>query len=488
MKKIISLFLVYSITLQASAQEFNVALSEPQGDRRSSENHALPGGGFIGMTYTEDNGGAANWIKRRAKISILLFDADMKLVKENKMANGERAFSVVYIAFKKTGDKFWLIYVEPGDKNNFGDFKVVEINPVTLEATKPKTIVAPGEIRLRPDLFNLKVDFKTSPNGKLAYFFVSTTKKEAYLCAIDEEFNTRWSQNDIATDIGIDPKNINSIEVDNKGIVYLGFTKEGFGHVAVFRDGKTPQILDITMKTGKPNEVLVLAHKNKSSITIAGGYFENTVNVHGVFKADIDDAFKIGEIIKTPFSESIVKQFDGDSWGSTKPNKYGIEPYYLAQLFEIDDNIVDLVIEIKRIISHQNIGNVVHSGNILNAYLINGSASFTRIPKYNVAVASDWSHYYAIPFGKKMVIFYNDNSSNLKKDINVSPKLVNIEDNSVLVAAVIEPDGSVQRRLPLKIEQDYMGIAEWIKPVATDRWQVPLYFKKKLGYATISIK
>ncbi|MEP7376984.1 MAG: hypothetical protein ABI675_26530 [Chitinophagaceae bacterium] len=488
MKRFISLVFIYAMSQQLSAQKFDVALSELQEETRMSENYALPGGGFIGMKYIQDDRLITNWTKKKEKISILLFDASMKLVKEFNMANGEKAFGITYTVFKKAGDKFWLIYEEPGDKSKLGDLKAVEINPVTLEPAAPKTIVAFGEIGFKPGMFgtfDLKIESKASPNGKFRYFFIRKGKSDTHLCVTGAEFNVVWSKNDITADIG--KKDFNSMEINNQGTVFVGYMKDELGYVAVYRNAKAPQILDAGMEKGMAKEILVLTHKNNNSITIAGGYFENSSNVRGVFKADIDASFKIGTILKVPFTESLVDLFDKDSWGSTKPQKFGIEPYYLAQLFEINDSIVDLVIEIKREIDHQTM-TVVHSGNILNVYFGNGSASFTRIPKYNVAHGSKWNHYYAMPFEKKMIIFYNDNTSNLKRDINASPKLVNIEDNSVLVAAVIEPDGSVQRRLPLELDQNYMGIAEWIKPVEAGRFQVPLYFKKKSGYATISIK
>src|SRR5918993_2875579 len=106
MKKIILLFLVYSINLQLSAQQFKVALTETQDESRISANYALPGGGFIGMKYIQDDRPAVAWSKRTETISLLLFNANMKLVKENKLANGEKAFGIAYTALKKIGNKF----------------------------------------------------------------------------------------------------------------------------------------------------------------------------------------------------------------------------------------------------------------------------------------------------------------------------------------------------------------------------------------------
>jgi hypothetical protein len=490
MKKIISVLLIYTFSLQLSAQQFKVALTEQQEESHILDIYALPGGGFIAMKYKQDIRPAQSWTKRRQTISILRYDASMKLVKENKLANGEKSFGVVYTALKKSGDTYWLIYTEPGTGNEIGDFKAAEVNPLTLETGPSKTIAASAETSFKPvyALLDERIEFKSSPNGMHHSLFMITDKKVAFLCSLDEQLNSLWNTKAVAKDIDCNPADVSSVEVDNQGNIYLGYVKVEAGYVAVYKNTKTPQVLDVKLDNGKPKDVLLLAHKNNSSITIAGGYFEKGENIRGVYKANIDASYKINNITISPFGDDIVKQFDNDSWGSTKPNKYGIEPKYIAQLFEVDDKIVDMVIEIKQKVYHEKIGTVVHSGNLLNVYFNNETASFTRMPKYNVAAGSGWAHFYAMPFEKKMIIFYNDNPVNLTRDINASPKLVNIEDNSVLVAAVIEPDGSMQRRLPLEIKQNYMGIAEWMKAVTTNSLQVPVYFKKKLSYATISIQ
>jgi hypothetical protein len=491
MRKIISLLLIYSVSFQLSAQQFKVALSETQAESETSENYALKDGGFIGMRKVQDEKGLV-WVRKKESISILLYDAKMNVIKENKMGNGERAFGVVYTAFKKIAGKFWLLYSEPADKKGLGDFKAVEINPSTLQGGQPKTILSADESGLNAALqgmvFDFEIKFKSSPNENYSGLLISTGKKNGFLCALDKELNPLWIKKQIAADIDMTPSEINSWEVDDQGRIYLGYAKKNEGHIAVYKTASSPQILNITVGGGKPNDVVLLAHKNNSSLTIAGGYFENTQNVRGVFKGELDAALKIGPLNKIPFTEEVVKLFDSDSWGSTKPNKYGIEPEYIAQLYEVDDKTVDMVLEIKHKVYTQNVGMIVHSGSILNVYFNNGSAVFTRIPKYNVASGTDWFHYYAVPFQNKMIIFYNDNPVNLTKDINASPKLVDIEDNSVLVAAVVQPDGSVERRLPIERQEKYMGVAEWIKPVAENGVQVPVYTKKRLSYATISFQ
>jgi hypothetical protein len=482
----ISLSLLY-LSLNLSAQQFNVTFSELKEKARRSTNYALPGGGFVGVSYVEDDGLLYNW-KRKEKISILLFDANMNLVKQYDMANGQRAFGTIYTSFQKFGNEFWLLYSEPSSKDNYGDLK---ISPTTLEAGTPKTVLAlSSDHNLKPGVFTpFDIRVKMSPNGKHSCLFVSNGKKNGVLCALDEELNVLWTKNDIPADIGIKPEEINCVEIDNQGNVYVGYAKDALGHVAVYKSANAPHILDVSIENGKPNDVVVLAHKNNSSITIAGGYFENSENIRGVFKAVIDVSFKVNNITKTPFSDTLVKLFHMDSWGSTKPNKFGIEPNYLAQLFEVDSNIVDLVIEIKHGIYSQDVGSIIHSGNILNVCFRNGEVSFTRIPRYELTTAPAWNNYYALPFEHKMIIFYNDNPYNLTKDINASPKLVNVQENSVLVAAVVGPDGSVQRRTPIDVQDNYMGVAEWMHSAAEGRVQVPIYgLKKKFCYATISIK
>jgi len=51
-----------------------------------------------------------------------------------------------------------------------------------------------------------------------------------------------------------------------------------------------------------------------------------------------------------------------------------------------------------------------------------------------------------MPFQDKVIVFYDDNDDNLKKGITESPSNSNVYKNLVLVAAIIERDGTVNEK------------------------------------------
>jgi hypothetical protein len=474
--------------MKTIAQQFHVSISDT---KANFSNIAAPGGGYIGVKKEEKNVSGMNWNKYRMTVTLIQYDKDMKVLKENKLSGGDNVYNgIIYSSLEKIGDKIWFIYVEPAEKNHIGNIMAIEINPQTLETSLPKTLAASSSIGLSLPIMGgsdiKKVFLKYSPDRKRVLLFAGAGKEQFYLSCLDEQLNVIWGKNETIT--GITDKEIQSEIIDNGGTIYLSYKGEEKGdakemvNIMVFKQTGTPLQKTLRIPNARPSEVLLLPSKEGDSIHIAGTYFDKTDNLAGVFKSNMATGnFKLTAAEKSPFPLSVVERFANDGWGNTKERKYGISPEFSSQLIETGDG-VSMVAEF-RSVSIGTKASFEFSGDILNIYFDNKQTSFARIPKYRVSAGSTIGDtYYAFSSQGKTIIFYNDNEENLTRDIALKPLSSSVYKNVVLVAAVIEPDGTVKRQKVIDMkDQNFLALIEWMDVISPSVVQVPVRRVKALG-------
>jgi hypothetical protein len=380
--------------------------------------------------------------------------------------------------------------VEPAEKNNIGNIMAVEINPLTLETSSPKALAVSKSMGLSLPLMSgvgaKKVLFKYSPDHKRVLLFVGAGKEQFYLSSLDEQLNVVWGKNE--TIPGITDKEIQAAIIDNTGTIYLSYVggeeDQETANITIFKQTGAPIRKSLRIENARASEVLLLPSKQSDSIYIAGTYFDQTDNLAGVFKSNITTAgFKLAATKKSPFPSTIVEQFANDDWGSTKGKKYGLYPQFSSQLIETGEGI-SMVAEFR---SQDMSTKAMYefAGGILNIYFDNKQTSFSRIPKYRVSAGSTMGDsYFAFSSKGKVIIFYNDNEENLSRDIALKPLGSSVYKNAVLVAAVIEPDGTVRREKVIDLkDENFLGLVEWMKVISPSVVQIPVQKVKSLGGA-----
>lgn len=215
--------------MKTIAQQFHVSVSDA---KARLSNIAIPGGGYIGVRKEEKNVSGMNWNKYRMTVTLIQYDKDMKVIKENKLSGGDNVYNgIIYSSLEKIGDKIWFIYVEPAEKNNIGNIMAIEINPLTLETSSPKTLAASSSMGLSLPIMSgadiKKVFLKYSPDRKRVLLFAGAGKEQFYLSCLDEQLNVIWGKNE--TIAGITDKEIQSEIIDNGGIIYLSYKGEEKG-------------------------------------------------------------------------------------------------------------------------------------------------------------------------------------------------------------------------------------------------------------------
>ena len=471
------------------AQQFHVSLTEPTQTDFGFSALAAPNGGYIGIDRTAKNTGGLNWNRFRFTITAKLYDKDMKMIKENKLSDGNNVYSGFYSAFKKIGDTYWLIYVESAEKSNIGNVMAVSIDPVTLATGTPKLLAAAGSMELSLPMVDgmskLTFQFVVSPDQKHSLLLVGASKEQFYLARLDEQLNVVWGRKESIA--GITDHNIQSSVIDNNGNIYLSYTEyiknaPNMGHIMIFKKTGAPVNKTVSLN-GTLKEVKLLASKKGDLIYIAGTFFEETENLAGAYKASMTTAdFKLSTVRRSAFTDSLVDQFAKDSWGNTKAKKYGLYPQFNAELIESGDGIVNLVAEFRTQVSGTRAVFYI-SGSILVVSFGNTTTSFARIPKTRTSAGSTIGDSYAfISAQDKIIIFYNDVEKNISRDINLTPVGSDVYTNAVLVAAIIDRDGLVKREKVLDLKQkDFLAIGDRMNMLAPAVVQFPVYKIKNLG-------
>jgi len=284
-----------------------------------------------------------------------------------------------------------------------------------------------------------------------------------------------------------------SAGIDNSGNIYVGYKLYGGeaeknnskNRIAIIRETGNPNHIILNLGTITSSHFQVLPSKDNSTVHVTGTYMDNSdFNVlKGVFYAKLNtNDFKLDEIKTTAFPDTLVQRFEHDGWANTKKKSFGLSRLLDFRFFEKGDGILNMTGEFRRRVEGTKTFFYI-SGDILNVSFEKEGAVFARIPKIRTSAESlIGDSYTAIPFQNKVIVFYDDNDENLKKSISESPSNSNVYKNLVLIAAIIESDGSVTRKLVVDLQnKNYLAVTESMIKEGSDRILIPLQKIKSLG-------
>jgi hypothetical protein len=290
---------------------------------------------------------------------------------------------------------------------------------------------------------------------------------------------------------GTTDTDIQSAVIDNAGIVYLSYTstskedEKNKGHIMIFQKAISPIHKSFTLANARPKEVILLPSKNGYAIHVAGTYFEQGKNMAGAFNGTITiPEFTLSDIKKAPFTTTIVTSLQADGWGNPEVKDYGLFPNYTPTLMESENGVLDMVGEFEQVIRRPEGSIFGHrSGSILNVNFGKDNPSFSRIPKVRHSAGSTiGSSFYSFFAQDKIIIFYNDKEKNLNRKIELGPLRSDVYKNVVLVAAVIDSTGAVDRKKIIDLQdENFMAVMERSTILSPSVVQVPVAKIKGLG-------
>jgi hypothetical protein len=434
------------LTSYCVGQSFRTSFSNTEKFNSSPVTYKIPGG-YIALRMEEAETGAFSITRYKAIAVLSKYDENMHVVSEQKLSDGKPVFSSMLWEFKKVGESYWLFYMGFGEKWTLGNLFAVEIDPVKVTVGAPRILLSASEIDQRYTAssgeFALTMQF--SPDGKLISFFCMSASKEFFLAVFDDKLNLRWSKREPRQLIR---GRIQSTIITNKGEIYQTYKREVQGYVVISSEARPAQTVAMPDDIPATLNILLVNSTLGDTVFVAGTYGESFRALRGVFKSYlVSGASTLGRIQKVEFPDKLVEQFHEDGWASKKEKRFGMDPEFHPKIMITNDGIVNITGEFS-MTDFMAKGAPGYMASLLNIRSDSPKPTFTRIPKMRVTTASRAGNYfYTMPHNDKLIIFYNDHAEHLERDISLAAKRSDNILGCSVVAAVIEKDGTVSRKV-----------------------------------------
>lgn len=172
-----------------------------------------------------------------------------------------------------------------------------------------------------------------------------------------------------------------------------------------------------------------------------------------------------------------MHQLAVDGWvnNSKSSKKFGLESFAFPTFHLQTDGTITGFAELFAVESSQR-ASFYRYGPILYFSFAGEKGGFTRIPPNRVSSLSGvGANGQGYVIGNETVVFYNDTRDNLNKDLSTSAKRSDKYKNHVLIAAFIQPDGSMQREIAVDLDsEDYLAVPVESISLSNNRWLIPV--------------
>jgi hypothetical protein len=428
--------------------------------------------------------------------SLVLVNAEMVPVKETKLEFDEK--HRVYEGLKKYGNNIFFIYSAYDRENKNRTVYALKINP-QLASTAGKITMgifdsSPNDDYSRESPFDLKI----SPDSSKVLLFAEGPErkkenKECYIGVYDTDLKKIWAKEQ---ELPINDRMVSFYDenLGNDGKVFIAlkqYDKEVTRETVKENGDKIPSYsykIFVYVKEGLSRQVSFdmsnqfiqgtkLLNGKNDQVIVAGLYKKkHNGNITGAFYCTFDNlATEVKNIRMVEFPSDILTPVDKESQGRYNGPDPGLSPNFTIKhiLFRSDGSI-DMLSEYasttwrpKALYTTRFSGpntdkTYFWSGDIINVNLDeNGKAIITRIPKRQEGEGHNMGlGYYPAVYKDKLILFYNDNISNMDRDISKVPDTYWGSRKSVFAAAIVDRKGNVTRQAIY----DYRQEKQWALP------------------------
>jgi hypothetical protein len=207
-----------------------------------------------------------------------------------------------------------------------------------------------------------------------------------------------------------------------------------------------------------------LTSDNNSNFVLFGLYkTKHNGHINGYFITTIDKQSKKVTLSKMEsFPDDLVELVKKDKQASDKESDPGLhDEFGLSDIVKREDGSIDYLVEYLQIIRHettQSTGNGFSYTRIYYEYRYgdiidisakqNANTVFTRIPKLQISIDKTiYSHFKALPYKDKLLLFYNDDRDNVERDLSKRPDDVVKFGRSIMMMTTIDSKGGISREM-----------------------------------------
>jgi hypothetical protein len=485
MKRLLFLAFVSILSVTCYAQPFTVSLSDENASthrfgRFRSGNSVINLGFSLSSVSGYDNA--------------FIFRAGETSGKKGKAKKFNRGLG---LSLQKIGEDFFLVYQETEKGRMLGSVMAAPVDTGTLAIGVPRVVgdFAKTGYQVKASFGQIsdhKMFLTWSPDSSKIMILVSmeTSADQYYVGVFDNRLQPLWERKELMN-VPSNQVTVQDACVDNKGDAYVAYRilptnkqpANTLTRVAIINKEKKWIDHALDLGTAAAKEIRLLASKDGNRIHVAGYFYETDVyKLQGAFSTYIKtDNGQTGAINKAPFPSSLMNQLAADGWASTGKD-FGVSASLAPKIFELENGSVNMVAEFR---SSQWGTKTVYefSGSILNVYCSEEGIAFSRLPKKRTSAGSTiGDSFSAFAYGNQVIVFYNDEDNNLKRDISAPPFNSNVYKNVVLVAAIIEKDGKTTRHLAVdQQKENFMALSDRIEMEGSNVFWIPMYQVKALG-------
>lgn len=494
MRSIIFVALILFIATVIRAQQFSVTITEnDKGNDHSSSTDIRIGDKFY---YLED---VAK--KMTPDRKYVVAQKDEKGAKLKSSPTAIELTLPIYLQLIKRDDKLFFIYQERATNKSLSDLFVAEVdtNTLTFSTKRPIAALAKAGYDTKPAAGWQSSDryyFESSPDSSKFLFFISNERscENVYVSVTDRNYNVLWERME---NLGraSDEISLKRAVVDNNGNVYLAyklleskkvkFPPSQINHIVIFNSKKKQTDKTFELGGAQLREIFLKVSPGNNKLIFGGLYaYEDRehIGTQGAFTGSMSLNDHVIIVRNEPFPKSLVEELKNDGWASTK-GKYGVYNSVYPFSFELPDGSFGLIGEFRRTESTDKGRVYIIAGPVLYVNLNGKTPVFSRIPKGRVSAGTSFGDSYsAFAYQDKVIVFYNDNKRSLENDISEPAAGSDVYSNVVLVAAIINSDGTVRREKIVDLsKQEFMAVSHEVIRQANNIFLVSCLKVKNLG-------
>ena len=411
--------------------------------------------------------------------TLFRYDESLNLVDQKSITASEK--NIDYAGSLRTTGGYFMMLNQYDKSDKSTSYYAQRIDTKTLQVSGDPVRVGAFEAISRSRQSNVRYErsrdsskvllFGTAPNSARK----SKDNERYYMGVFDENMKKTWEAN---VELPYQDKYIDIYDylVTNDGdvCVIIKHYDQEVKRESVREEGaKVPsykvKLLVYKKGSDKPHEY-VLATENKyvASVELTSddqgklsmlGLYKTKQDgfINGYFLLSVDmNSDKIDMAQMNPFPPSLVNQVHNDGQGGNREKDPGLSiAFHLASVQQRSNHSLDYILEYDQethiTYTHANgmttTVDKYKCGDIIDMNVAtDGTVKYARIAKEQSDKIGTYTGFLAMPYGEKLLIFYNDDPKNLEREADKSPKSINGYSGTSLILATVSETGAVHRR------------------------------------------
>ena len=396
--------------------------------------------------------------KIKVKCTLQAYDDKMNLVKETPLGGGKEAFGPFAPFLKMLNGKLWMLYYNYTDKSTIEVYcSPVNTTDLTVGEGKKVLEVSQKNVGLFKAMSlyqsnHLLIETSTD-NSKLLFFWYSGMDNAYSFSVTDAAMKTIRSGREELD--GADDLIVNNACVDNSGNFFAGYTykKKDNYHSGIFANtGGLSKKMEITIGEDPAHDVFVNEGTTDAQIRVYGTYSKDGYYINGMFIQSMDKKqLKVSNQFIKEVPQELIEKFADDGFARTKKKGNGLSPQVQFVTNRFKDGTVSITGDLTRYQTTgrgMNINSTGVKGTTLHVFFKENSITVKRIPKKEAFGMEQGNNFYLHQWGEKLVMFYTDEETNVNTPVeNAKSISFTSRKKNVLVAALIEKDGTITRKI-----------------------------------------